>query len=363
MAEMRKQRKLVLENGNEYVGSGFGSMNEALYEMVFNTAMVGYQELVTDPGYAARILMMTYPLIGSYGINDEDHESRAPMLGGLVVREYCDSPSNFRYTKTLSELLEENGIPGLEGVDTREICRVLRAEGAQRALICDADVDREEALERIRAYEAPTDLIQRVSCKKKWYARTPNPRYSVVAIDTGIRLSLIRELNQLGCNVTIVPYDTSAETILGFKPDGLLLPNGAGSPAYAGAVVETVRMLRGKLPIFGVGMGHQILCMACGGKTRRLKAGHNGGNQPVRVLETGALEITSQNHQHVVDEASLEGTGLKVTHRNLLDNTIEGVAHETAKLFSVQYQPHDGGKLFGKFIAMMEEEKKNAKAY
>lgn len=363
MAEMKKQRKLVLENGNEYVGTGFGSTNEALYEMVFNTSMVGYQELVTDPGYTARILMMTYPLIGSYGINDEDYESRTPTLGGLVVREYCDSPSNFRYTKTLAELLEENGIPGLEGVDTREICRVLRSEGSQRALICDADVDKEEALARIRAYEAPTDLIQRVSCKKKWYARTPNPRYSVVAIDTGIRLSLIRELNQLGCNVTVVPYDTSAETILGFKPNGLLLPNGTGSPAYAGAVVETVRQLRGKLPIFGVGMGHQILCMACGAKTIRLKAGHNGGNQPVRVLETGALEITSQNHQHVVEETSLEGTGLKVTHRNLLDNTIEGVAHETAKLFSVQYQPHDGGKLFGKFIAMMEEEKKHAKAY
>lgn len=363
MAEMRKQRKLVLENGSEYIGTGFGSMNDALCEMVFNTSMVGYQELVTDPGYTDRILMMTYPLIGNYGINDEDHESRTPTLGGLVVREYCDSPSNFRYTKTLSELLEENGIPGLEGVDTREICRVLRSEGSQRALICDAQLDKEEALARIRVYEAPKNLVQRVSCQKKWYARTPNPRYSVVAIDTGIRLSLIRELNQLGCNVTIVPYDTSAETILGFKPNGLLLPNGAGSPDGAEVMVETVRQLRGKLPIFGVGMGHQILCTACGGTTFRLKTGHNGGNQPVRVLESGALEITSQNHQHAVDEASLAGTGLKVTRRNLLDGTVEGAEHETKKMFSVQYQPHSGSELYGKFIAMMEEEKKNAQAY
>lgn len=363
MAEVKKQRKLVLENGNEYFGTGFGSKSDALYEMVFNTSMVGYQELVTNPSYTARILMMTYPLIGNYGINDEDHESRTPTLGGLVVREYCDNPSNFRYTKTLSELLEENSIPGIEGVDTREICRVLRSEGSQRALICDTNVDMQEALNRIRAYQEPTNLIQRVSCKKKWYARTPNPQYSVVAIDIGTRLSLIRELNRLGCNVTVVPYNTSAQTILGLKPNGLLLPGGPGNPAYAGTVVDTISQPRGKLPIFGVNMGHQILCMAYGAKTIPLKAGHNGSNQPVRVLETGAVEITNQNHQFTVDENSLQGTGLKVTHRNLMDNTVEGIEHEADKLFGVQYQPHKGSKLFSKFIEMMEEEKKHAKAY
>lgn len=358
MAEVRKQRKLVLENGRSFVGRGFGSMNEALCEMVFNTSMVGYQELVTDPGYASQIVLMTYPLIGSYGINDEDHESRAPMLGGLVVREYCDEPSNFRYTRTLSELLEENGIPGLENVDTREICRILRDEGAQRALICDAEVDEAEALDRIRAYEPPRDLVRRVSCRRKWYARTPNPRYSVAAIDTGIRRSLIQGLNRLGCSVTVVPYDTDAETILSFKPDGLLLPNGAGNPADAAEVIETARRLRGRLPILGVQMGHELLALACGAKLLRLPCGHNGANQPVREVESGKMEITSQNHRYAVDEDSLAGTGLRVTHRSLMDGTVEGLANEAEGLLSVQYQPSEAE--LKKFIAMMEEGKIHA---
>ena len=363
MAEMNKQRKLVMENGREYYGTGFGAQTEALCEMVFNTSMVGYQELVTDPSYAQQMVLMTYPLIGSYGVTDEDHESRACQLGGLVVREYCDEPSNFRYTKTLSELLEENGVPGLQGVDTREICRVIRKHGVQRALICDAEVPTAEAVKRIKAYQQPSDLIARVSCQKKWYARTPNPRYSVVAIDTGIRMSLIRELNALGCNVTVVPYDTPAEKILACKPDGVFLPNGAGNPADDETVVEAVKQLRGKLPIFGVCLGCQIVALACGAKTYKMWFGHNGANQPVRELATGKLDVTTQNHLYAIEEASLEGTGLAVTHKNLLDNTVEGVAHEEEQLFGVQYVPHDGGKLFGKFIAMMEEEKKHAKAY
>lgn len=361
MAEVKKQRKLVLENGTEHYGTGFGSMNDALCEMVFNTSMAGYQELVTDPSSTDQIVLMTYTLIGSYGITDEDHESRTPMMGGLVVREYCGTPSNFRYTKTLAELLEENGIPGLEGVDTRAICRMLRNEGSQRALICDADVPLETAMQRIRAYQKPTDAIARVSCKKKWYARTPNPRFSVVAIDCGIRQSSVRALNQLGANVTVVPYDTPAQTILSFKPDGLYISNGPGDPVNAAPVIETVRALRGKLPIFGACLGQQIVALACGAKTTKLKFGHNGANQPVEDVATGRIEITAQNHIYVVDEGSLQGTGLTMTHKNLLDGTPEGLACEADRLFSVQYHPDTAA--FEKFAAMMEEDKRNAQTY
>ncbi|MEG2253455.1 MAG: carbamoyl-phosphate synthase domain-containing protein, partial [Clostridia bacterium] len=192
MATVTKERMLVMENGSTHRGTGFGASCDALCELVFNTSMVGYQEIVTDPSYTAQTVVMTYPLIGNYGITDEDSETRTPTMGGLVVREYCDAPSNFRYTKTLGELLEENAIPGLEGVDTRRINRMIRSEGSQRALICDASTPVEEALERIRAYQLPTDVVSRVSCRKKWYARTPNPLYSVVAVDCGIKLNIIR---------------------------------------------------------------------------------------------------------------------------------------------------------------------------
>ena len=360
MAEkMINQRKLVLENGAEFVGVGFGAQTDALCELVFNTSMVGYQEIVTDPGYADQMVLMTYPLIGNYGINDEDSETRVPTLSGVVVREYCDEPSNFRYTKTLSELLEESNVPGLSEVDTRMITRILRDEGSMIALICDADVDHEEAMARIRAYEAPRDGVRRVSCKKKSYARTPNPRYSVVAIDCGIKQSLIRALNGVGCNVTVVPYNTSAEEILSCKADGLYISDGPGNPADVPEVIETVAALRGKLPMFGVCLGHELMALACGAKTMKLKCGRYGANQPVRDLETGKLEIPRQNRSYVVAEASLEGTGLVVTHRNVIDSTIEGLSCEQDRLFCLQYTPVDD-KPYRKFVKMMEEGKRNA---
>ena len=361
MATLTKERMLVMENGSAHRGTGFGAMNDAVCELVFNTSMVGYQEIVTDPSYTAQTVVMTYPLIGNYGITDEDNETRVPTMGGLVVREYCDIPSNFRYTKTLSEILEENGIPGLQGVDTRMIGRMIRGEGSQRALICDADTPLEEAMERIRAYELPTDCVSRVSCKKKWYARTPNPRYSVVAVDCGIKLNIIRKLNLCGCNVTVVPYDTPAETIMSFKPDGVFLSNGPGDPENVAPVINAVRALRGRLPNFGICLGHQMISLACGAKTFKMKFGHRGGNHPVREIDTGKIEITSQNHSFAVDEKSLEGTGLRMTHQNLLDGTPEGVESVKDKLFSVQYHPEsapgpqDSAYLFTRFINMMEE--------
>lgn len=366
MEQRIPQRKLVMENGSEHYGLGFGSASDALCELVFNTSMVGYQEIVTDPSYTAQTVVMTYPLIGNYGMTDEDNETRVPTMGGLVVREYCDAPSNFRYTKTLGEILEENGIPGLQGVDTRRIGRMIRDEGSQRALICDAELPLEEAMERIRAYKLPTDSVSRVSCKKKWYARTPNPRYSVVAVDCGIKHNIIRKLNQYGCNVTVVPYDTPAETILSFKPDGLFLSNGPGDPQDVAPVIRLVGQLRGKLPIFGICLGHQMIALACGAQTFKMKFGHRGGNHPVRELATGKIEITSQNHSFAVDPASLAGTGLSLTHQNLLDGTAEGLACMEDKLFSVQYHPEsapgpqDSAYLFERFIRLMEGGKRHA---
>lgn len=366
MAILGKPRMLVMENGSAHRGTGFGAACDAVCELVFNTSMVGYQEIVTDPSYTAQTVVMTYPLIGNYGMTDEDNETRAPSMGGLVVREYCDMPSNFRYTKTLSEILEENGIPGLQGVDTRRICRMIRSEGSQRALLCDADTPVREAMERIRAYSLPTDCVSRVSCKKKWYARTPNPRFSIVAIDCGIKLNIIRKLNLYGCNATIVPYDTPADTILSFHPDGLFLSNGPGNPEDVKPAIRTVQALRGRLPIFGICLGHQIISLACGAKTFKMKFGHRGGNHPVRELDTGRIEMTSQNHSFAVDAGSLDGTGLRMTHQNLLDGTPEGVENRRDKLMSVQYHPEsapgpqDSAYLFDRFIHMMEEEKKHA---
>ena len=359
MAEMNGDRMLVMENGSVHRGAGFGARTDVLCELVFNTSMAGYQEIVTDPSYTGQGVIMTYPLIGNYGVTDEDSETRTPTMGGLIVREYCDAPSNFRYTKTLGELLEENGIPGLEGVDTRQIGRMIRNEGSQRGLLCDASTPVAEALARVRAYRLPTDFVSRVSCRKKWYARTPNPAFNVVAVDCGIKLNIVRMLNRSGCNVTVVPYDTPAETILSFKPDGLFLSNGPGDPEDVQPVIQTTQRLWGKLPIFGVCLGHQIICLAAGAKTYKMKFGHRGGNHPVRELATGKVEITSQNHSFAVDIASLKGTPLTLTHQNLLDQTAEGVECKADGVFSVQYHPEsapgpqDSAYLFGRFIDNM----------
>ncbi|MCE5342301.1 MAG: glutamine-hydrolyzing carbamoyl-phosphate synthase small subunit [Eubacteriales bacterium] len=354
-------RKLVMENGSEFLGTGFGADAEALCEMVFNTSMVGYQEIVTDPSYTGQMVVMTYPLIGNYGVTDEDYETRTPTMGALVVREYNDLPSNFRYTKTLGELLEENGIPGIQGVDTRKINRMIRNEGSQRALLCSPQTTREEALARIRAYAYPSDVVSRVSSKKKWYARTPNACYNVVCIDCGVKLSIIRKLRDHDCNVLVVPYDTPAETIMSFKPDGLFLSNGPGDPEDVTPVIDTLRILRGKLPIFGICLGHQMIALAYGAKTFKMKFGHRGGNHPVMDLRTGKIEITSQNHSFAVDVDSLQGTGLTLTHQNLLDHTAEGMECVKERLFSVQYHPEsapgpqDSAYLFDRFIDLMND--------
>ena len=334
-----KRKKLVLEDGAEYIGVGFGYDCERVCEVVFNTSVVGYQEIISDPSYTDQAVVMTYPLIGNYGIADEDYETRVPTIGALIVREYNDLPSNFRYTKTLSEVMEEYKIPGLSGIDTRKLARSIRDLGSRRGIITDADTPTNAAVEKIAATPVPHDAVSRVSCKKRWYSRTANAKYNVVAIDCGIKLNIVRSLNARGCNVTVMPYNTPADEVIKCKPDGIFLSNGPGDPEDVTPVIELVRALRGRYPIFGICLGHQIISLAAGAETYKLKFGHRGGNHPVKNLETGKIEITSQNHSYAVREESLAGTGLTVTHINILDNTVEGVRDEGGKMFSVQYHP------------------------
>ncbi len=355
-------KKIVLEDGEEYLGYGFGANVESICEIVFNTSMVGYQEIVSDPSYTYQMVVMTYPLIGNYGITDDDYETGKPSIGGLVVREYNDHPSNFRYTKTLSEYLEENNIPGIYGVDTRKITRSIRDKGSRKVIITDISTTKEEAMEKMKNYQIPKDAVSKVSCKKKWYARTANAKYNVVAVDCGIKLNIVRSLNKRKCNVTVVPYNTTAEEVISLKPDGVFLSNGPGDPEDVKEVIKLVKELKGKYPIFGICLGHQMISLAYGAKTYKLKFGHRGGNHPVLNLKTDKIEITSQNHSYAVDEESLKSTKLEPTHKNILDNTIEGVECKKDRIFSVQYHPEsapgpqDSGYLFDKFINIMKGE-------
>lgn len=353
-------KKIVLENGTEFYGYSFGADREAINEIVFNTSMVGYQELISDSSYADQMVVMTYPLIGNYGITDEDYETKFPTIGGLIVREYNDIPSNFRYTKTLSEVLEEHNIPAICGVDTRKITRIIRSEGSQKVIITNPDTPKEVALDKLRAYNYPTDMVARVSCKKRWFSRTANHRYDIVAIDCGIKYNIIRLMNQKDCNVTIVPYNTPVEEILAFNPDGIFLSNGPGNPAYVTHVIDLIKKIRGKIPMFGICLGLQMISLAYGAKSYKMKFGHRGGNHPVKDLKTGKIHITSQNHSYAIDANSLKGTGLEITHINLLDNTTEGIESKEDKIFAVQYHPEsapgpqDSIYLFDRFIDMIK---------
>lgn len=359
-------RKIILEDGSEYCGYAFGSTDDRVCEIVFNTSMVGYQEIISDPSYTYQAVVMTYPLIGNYGITDDDFESKLISVGGLILRDYNDMPSNFRYTKTLSEVLSENNTPGIYGVDTRKLTRSIRDIGSRRVFITDIHTKTEDGLAVIQNTPIPHDAVPKVSCQKRWYARTSNPKFNVVAIDCGIKMNIVRSLNRFGCNVTVVPYNTSAEEIEFMKPSGVFLSNGPGDPEDVVPVIETVKKLRGKYPIFGICLGHQIISLAYGAKTFKLKFGHRGGNHPVKNINTGKIEITSQNHSYAVDEASLADTPLSVTHINLLDHTVEGVGCPKDRVFSVQYHPEsapgpqDSTYLFKQFIDMMKEDSQNA---
>ena len=353
-------RKLILIDGSEYYGYGFGSCKEKITEIVFNTSLVGYQEITSDPSYTYQTVVMAYPLIGNYGIAEDDFETEIPTIGGLVVRDYNDQPSNFRSQHTLSEIMEKYQIPGICGIDTRKLVRSIRDLGSRKVLITDAGTPLEEGIQKLKDYEIPKDAVSLVSRKTVEQFLVKNGVYHVAAIDCGMKQNIVRSLNRRGCNVTVFPWDTSVEEIEKIKPDGIFLSNGPGDPTDVQPVIELVKSLKSKYPIFGICLGHQIISLAYGAKTYKLKFGHRGGNHPVKNLLTGKIEMTSQNHSYAVDRESLANTRLKVTHLNLLDQTVEGVACEEDKVFSVQYHPEsapgpqDSSYLFEQFIEMME---------
>lgn len=336
---MQNNMKLVLKDGRVFEGYQNASNVERIGELVFNTSMVGYQEILTDPSYCGQIVIMTYPLIGNYGINEDDNESKNVRLNGLIVKEYNNEPSNFRSNKTLSEVLNEYNVPLLSGIDTRMITRIIRDEGSQIGLITSMETSLDECLEKLNNYQIPTNQVEVVSSKRKWISKAKNPKFNVVCIDFGTKLNIIRKLNQRNCNVTVVPHDVSVSEILALDPDGLFLSNGPGNPESNPHGINLVRELRGKLPIFGICLGHQIISLALGAKTFKLKFGHRGANHPVKNLITGKIEITSQNHSYAVDRESIKNTDLEITHINILDDTIEGVKCDKDRIFSVQYHP------------------------
>lgn len=360
------KRKIVLEDGSEYIGTGFGSLEDKMVEIVFNTSMVGYQEIISDPSYTYQAVVMTYPLIGNYGMCDEDYETLVPSISGLIVKEYCDYPSNFRSTATLGEIMEKYGIVGVEGIDTRKLGRHIRDVGSCKAYIVSEQMSTAEAVKALKEWIPVDDAVSKVSTKKIYNAgmMPGDDKYKhVVAIDCGMKRNILREMALKGCAITVVPWNTSAEEILALKPDGVFISNGPGDPTSVKETIATIKALIGKKPIFGICLGHQIISLAYGAKTYKLKFGHRGGNHPVKNLKNDKIEITSQNHSYAVDESSLEGTGLVATHINLLDKTIEGVECVKDKVFSVQYHPEsapgpqDSSYLFDEFIKLMNDAK------
>ena len=365
MAE-QYNRKIILEDGSEYLGFAFGDTEDKVCEIVFNTSMVGYQEIVSDPSYTYQAVVMTYPLIGNYGICEDDYETKTPTIGALIVREYNDEPSNFRSVESLSDTMKRYHIPGIYGVDTRQITRSIRDLGSRKVLITDIETPSQKGLEILKNTNIPSDAVSKVSSSEIKKYSVADEKYHVVAIDCGMKLNILRSLNSRGCSVTVVPWNTTASKIEELNPDGIFISNGPGDPTDVPQVIDTIKNLKGKYPIFGICLGHQIISLVYGAKTYKLKFGHRGGNHPVRNIKTNKIEITSQNHSYAVDSDSVKGTDLEITHINLLDNTVEGVECRKDKVFSVQYHPEsapgpqDSTYLFNCFTELMKEEKENA---
>jgi carbamoyl-phosphate synthase small subunit len=378
---------LALADGRTFEGTGFGAEGQALGEVVFNTSMTGYQEILTDPSYQGQLVAMTYPEIGNIGVNPEDVESRKPFVKGFIVKNYTSQPSNWRAAQPLHEYMRAHAIVGIQGIDTRSLVRHLRDHGSQEGVISTLTADAQELVAKAQASPGLVgkDLVSQVTCteaydwnqgmwdldggykvrglakpaaKRKTKGTFRSPAFFVVAYDYGIKFNILRNLAESGCRVRVVPAGTRADEVLAMNPDGIFLSNGPGDPSAVPYAKENVQKLIGKKPIFGICLGHQIMGLALGGKTFKLKFGHHGGNQPVMELTTRKVEITAQNHGFAVDADSLKGAA-EVTHLNLNDNTVEGLAHRELPIFSVQYHPesspgpHDAGYLFKRFINMM----------
>jgi carbamoyl-phosphate synthase small subunit len=352
---------LALEDGRIFRGVSFGASGERLGEVVFNTAMAGYQEIITDPSYKGQIVTMTYPLIGNYGVNDEDAESYKPFVEGFVVKEYSKIASNWRSKKTLGDYLKEHNIVAVEGIDTRALTLHIRQAGELKAVLSTTETDEKKLVEKAKASLGliGRDLVKEVIHPKK-FEWNPKGKYRVVAIDCGIKYNQLKELAKNNCRITVVPPSTTSKEILQMNPDGLFLSNGPGDPSALQHIVKTAQELIGKLPIFGICLGHQMLGQAFGGKTFKLKFGHHGGNHPVMDLKTRKVAITVQNHGFCVDIDTLNKKEIEITHINLNDQTLEGMRHKKLPIFSVQYHPEaapgprDAEYLFGKFVDLMK---------
>jgi carbamoyl-phosphate synthase small subunit len=366
---------LLFEDGTVFEGTSFGAKGQKCGEVVFNTSMTGYQEITTDPSYYEQIITMTYPLIGNYGTNALDVESRKVYAAGFIVKENCEYPSNWRNEQSLSEYLKANNVVGLAGIDTRKLVKHIRTEGAMRGIISSTELKISELAKKLSEYPGLVgrDIVKDVTSKKpyKWdkpvvdvlkpSTGKPKLKYKVVAYDFGIKQNILRLLISHGCDVQVVPAFTSAKDVLARKPDGVFLSNGPGDPAAVTYAIESTRQLLGKVPIFGICLGHQILGLALGGKTFKLKFGHRGANHPVKNLETKQVEITSQNHGFCVDINSLKDKDVELTHVNLNDNTLEGFRCKRLSAFCVQYHPeaspgpHDSQYLFRTFTDLMSK--------
>ena len=371
---------LALEDGVWFEGEGFGAEGETFGEVVFNTGLTGYQEILTDPSYKGQMVVMTYPHIGNYGINLEDVESSRPWVEGFIVKEVSPVVSNYRSAMTLDAYLKKFNIVGIEGIDTRKLVKHLRTVGAKKGVISTRETDPKKlvAMAKRSPNIAAKDLVKEVTSSRSYeftevmpaefgWGDSRKKKYTVVAMDSGIKWNILRKLNQHGFNVKVVPATATVEEIQALKPDGLFLSNGPGDPAVVKYLVETVRKLIGKLPMFGICLGHQMIGQALGGKTSKLKLGHHGNNQPVMDLKTRKIEITSQNHNFVVDIDSLPKDEVEMTHINLNDQTLEGFRHKKHPIFCVQYHPenapgpHDSDYLFARFYDLIEKNSENAK--
>jgi carbamoyl-phosphate synthase small subunit len=355
------KRQLILEDGTVFIGNGFGSDIEHIGEVVFHTGMTGYQEILSDPSYCGQIVTLTYPLVGNYGINRDDFESIHPAISGFIVKEVAEYPSNWRSDWSLDEYFKMKNIPAISGIDTRKLTRIIRQYGTLKGAICGIDSDVQEVIQSLKQKELVTNQVQQVSTKTAY--PSPGRGYRIVLVDFGMKHGILRELNKRDCDVIVVPYHTTATEILQLRPDGIMLSNGPGDPKDVPLAIEMIKGVIGKVPLFGICLGHQLFALACGADTCKMKFGHRGANHPVKDLLTGKIAITSQNHGYTVQEASIENTPLTVTHIALNDGSIEGLKHKEFPAFTVQYHPEaspgpeDANGLFDQFLQMVKSEK------